>query len=293
MAANPHRRRAVRHPGSMPVVTERDLDMLTLVGLSRYVSTDQLARDFFPSTDRARRRVRKLFDAGLLTVMVVDSAKPNLVALTRRGLSLLLAREPGLDGRVGRAGAVRLPAVDHHLAVVDARTFAAGLASRERVPLRFESGVGALAAEFGLPSLPLEPDGIAVFGEAGETTAVGVEVDLGHEGLKVLVAKFERYAQAFDRGPLDALWLVVEAGPGRRTSLEAAVAAAGIAPRTTIVALSHLRRRPVVGLPEAAGEGKKAEGINSPLATHANQAEIKALPHLRLSAVRRADGRGR
>ena len=262
MTDGPHRRRAVRVRARAPVVvqTRRDLDILTVVGLARYVTTEQIARDFFPSADRARHRVRALFDAGLVTVMVIDSARPNLVALTRRGLSAVLAEAPGLDGRVGLAGAVRLPAIAHHVAVVDARLFAAGLAAREGVPLRFEGGAGALAAELGLPALRLEPDGVVAFGSGATRATVAVEIDLGSEGLKVLGAKFERYAAAFGSSALDVLWLVVKAGDGRLASLRAAVAASRIAERTTVIPHGHLLVRPAAGLPPSGGPTGRPDG---------------------------------
>jgi hypothetical protein len=107
------------------VLVSRDYDLLAFTGLCRYVSTDQIARAFFPSEDRARRRLRVLLDAGLIVVLVADSTRPNLVSLTRRGIAVVAERSPKVAERLRTSGAVRLSAIDHHLAIVDARLFAA------------------------------------------------------------------------------------------------------------------------------------------------------------------------
>ena len=68
----PKTARRARKRGTGPVVlTDRDIELLCLVGLCRYVSTNQLAREFFPSLDRARRRMREQLAAeGLVPRML-------------------------------------------------------------------------------------------------------------------------------------------------------------------------------------------------------------------------------
>src|SRR5690349_4337175 len=119
--ANARRRRGVRARARVVELTERDVECLTLIGLSGYVSLEQLEREFFPSRDRCCRRLRQLFDGRLVQITLAGSTRPNLVSLTHRGLSVVVNHAPDLEGRARLAGAIRLIGVPHHLAVVDAR----------------------------------------------------------------------------------------------------------------------------------------------------------------------------
>src|SRR5688572_23286116 len=82
------------------VLTERDLDLLTFVGLVGYASQDQLAGEFFTSRDRCRRRTRQLVDVGYLRITLVDSRAPYLLSLTSSGLRVLEAERPEVAERV-------------------------------------------------------------------------------------------------------------------------------------------------------------------------------------------------
>ena len=92
----PHRtkRSAVRRRATPMFVTERDLDALVLVGLTRYLGADQLARALFPNSDRCTRRARRLFDEGLLQKVVLSSRRPDLLALTGKGIAFVEKRRP-------------------------------------------------------------------------------------------------------------------------------------------------------------------------------------------------------
>lgn len=251
----PKRAREARASAPTVVVTERDLDLFTLVGLARYASTDQVARDLFPSDDRARRRLRQLFDAGFVAVTLASSTAPNLISLTRRGIGALLAARPDLEDRVRLAGPIRLAGVAHHLAVVDARLYAAAFGERNRTPLLVWSNAsGSLGRELGLGELQLQPDGIAQFERAGSTFSVAVEVDCGTEPLAtVLGRKFERYALAFGLGRLDALWVSVLAGARRREAIALLAAEHGLGAVAHVFDHAFTRQRPAAAVPNPVG----------------------------------------
>jgi len=143
-------------------VTERDLDALVLVGLTRYLGADQLARALFPNSDRCTRRARRLFDEGLLQKVVLSSRRPDLLALTGKGIAFVEKRRPEVADRLRLAGPIRVAGVAHHRAVVDARLYAAGVGELRQAPLTRWSGAGDSAAA-ALALAGLKPDGIAEF----------------------------------------------------------------------------------------------------------------------------------
>lgn len=242
-----YRGRAERRRAGSFELTERDIDLLALVGLVGYASTEQLGREFFPSADRCRRRIRQLFDGQLVAVTLASSTKPNLVSLTRRALGLLAERRPALGERARLAGAIRLAGVRHHLAVVDARLYAAALGSGCGMPLVSWSNAGGdLMRELGLAFWHLVPDGVAVFATATGNRTIGVEVDCaGTESRSVLASKLDRHRQAVSAGALDELWMVVCAGAERRRGVEELVSAAGLGAVAQILDHRQLLIRPV------------------------------------------------
>lgn len=86
-------------------MTSRDLELLEAVGKLRFTTTSQLTRLYFNSRSGANKRLRKLFNAGLVKVWVRQLAEENVYSLTREGLKTLDAsgisvpRE--LDGNLG------------------------------------------------------------------------------------------------------------------------------------------------------------------------------------------------
>lgn len=257
-ARAPYRRRAMRRPGSVFEITERDLDLLALVGLAGYLSTAQIAREFFPSIDRCRRRLRQLFDGRLITVTLASSTKPNLISLARPGLSLVLRQRPELNGRVYLAGAIRLAGVEHHLAVVDARLYAAALSALRGVPLvQWSNGGGALVRELGFSEWHLSPDGVALF---ANSLVVAVEVDCNTEPRSTIASKLDRYAGAFNARRLDALWFVVRGSSDRRESVVKLVSERGLASAVRVIDHGLLVARPLVELGVLGGTTRPKEG---------------------------------
>ena len=252
-----NRVRGSRERRSPLVATERDRGILLLVGLCGYVATDQIAREFFPSDDRARRRIRQLFDAGLLCVTLASSTQPNLLSLSKEGLRVVAEAFPHVvpEGQweagncpMRLPGAIRLAGVAHHLAVVDARLYLAALARAKggRI-VAWEGGAGALAGELGLRAQRLQPDGIAELDVGGRQVCVAVEVDMGTEPSQVLAGKLERYAATWtmQTGP-DQVWLVVCSEERRGQHLHDLVESAGVSDRVLVLGHDQTVLRPVV-----------------------------------------------
>lgn len=229
-----------------PVValTERDIDLLTLIALVRYLSLTQAAREFFPSTDRARRRVRLLFDAGYLAITLTASTSPNLLSLTRSGLLAVFERVPSRLGKQLRlAGPIRLAGVKHRLAITDTRLFAAHLGIACGLPLiRWSQAGGELSRERGLDVLHLDPDGIA---ELTGNRFIAAEIDCSTEALGVLRSKLSRYAQAATSRRLHGLWLVLLGGTERTENVRALVREAGLSGWALVLTHAQVLSRPV------------------------------------------------
>jgi hypothetical protein len=231
---------------ALPVVTNRDRALLTLVGECGYVTTAQAARELFPSMDRLLRRVKRLADAKLLAVTVTSSNEPRLLSLTRRGLGLLIHELPEINGRLRLPGPVRLVGVPHRVAVTDAHLYARALGRRRGAPLlRWSGPGGTLGRDLGLDGLGLRPDGLAEFDTPGGRVVIAVEVDRGTEALAIVERKLSRYLPTAKDGRLDALWLVVATGAGRLTTLAALAERLSLGEWVRLLAGDHVRARPV------------------------------------------------
>lgn len=214
------RARAVRSKALPAVVTERDLLILTFLGLVRYATSHQVARALeFPSVDRCLRRLRVLFDLGYAVNTYRDSRQPNLVSATRAGLAAVVALRPECEGRLQTAGPIRGPAIAHALAVVDARIYAERFGRAFAAPLLAWHGPRSAEVERRLGTT-IRPDGLAIFGTPTAPMAIAIEVDCGTEGAKVLAAKLTAYGTVFRRTPpgLGECWLIAT-GASRRLEL--------------------------------------------------------------------------
>ena len=191
------RARTARTRRGLPPIGERDLDILTLVGLCRFVTTLQVARDLFPSEDRARRRLRQLFDAKLVAVTLTSSTQPNLISLTREGHELIKAHRPELAARIRRTGLIRLGELERHLLLVDARLYAAAWGEAHRAPLvRWTNNPVAFTAA----------DALAEFDAGGEIATVAIRCDRPQERGALL----ERLHTQVEGGVLRAVWVVTK-----------------------------------------------------------------------------------
>lgn len=267
------------------VLTERDLDLLTLTGLCRYVSTNQLGREFFPSFDRTRRRLRALFDADYISIALASSTLPNLISLTRKGLAAISETQPDLSSRLGLAGTIRLQGVRHHLSVVDMRLYAAAIGALREAPLvRWSNGGSERLKELGLDAHRLVPDGVAEFRAPAGPVAVAIEVDLGTEALPVLARKWTKYRRAAGDGALDALWVYVDAGAGRRATIGEQLSAHCLAGWARVFG-NEVVRRPVVEF------ARRAEGPNTERSVSEEARSDHELASKKGDVDRRPDGR--
>ncbi|MFA5127819.1 MAG: replication-relaxation family protein [Patescibacteria group bacterium] len=275
-------------------IQERDIDVLTLVGLCGAMSTSQAARALFPSEDRARRRLRRLFDAGFINVAVTGANSPNLVSLTKRGLRLAESTRPDLEGRLRLAGPIQMSTLTHRLMVVDARLYAAALGEKRGSPLvRWANAGGALAAEIGLADWHIEPDGLAEFATPEGAVFVAVEADCGTEPVKSVIGdKLARYLGAAEHGVIDALWFVV-LSEARRTTITESLASHGLEEFGRVFLVDEVNARPVREPTEVGGAaGGRARGPNTPATAIARNRERRGFPKTRLAADRRVDRRG-
>lgn len=248
----PKRPRMVRTPSTAFSPTARDLEVLTLVGLCRYLSTEQIARDCFPSSDRARRRIRRLFDAGYLDVRFTTSTAPNIISLTRRGLEVLQGEFPDLATRLHTSGAIRLNEVERHLATVDARLYAAALGNALAAPLVCWSARKEGPPEDLLLPDGLEPDAIAEFDAESPRRYVAVEVAVTPEALRAVAARLDAYLLV---PGLLVVWVVVRDGGVQTVARRAGE-------RVVVLERPHLVARPVRALPGMGG--RRAEGPAAP-----------------------------
>lgn len=245
------RRMVRRSKRPIVVLTERDLELLILIGLCRYLSLTQAAREFWPSLDRARRRIRQLFDAGLIAVTLTSSTEPNLLSLTKLGQLAVVERVPAdLGSRIRLAGPIRLGGVKHHLAITDTRIYAAHLGRKRDAPLsRWSNAGGELGRERGLDALHLAPDGLAEYVTPAGARYIAAEVDCSTESLTVLKSKFERYREAVRDHRVHGVWLVVIGGRERQANLQTLVAEAGLANWISVVPHEYVLVRPIKQLP--------------------------------------------
>lgn len=269
----PKKKRDVAAKGGALTLVDRDVDVLVLVGLCRYCTGPQIARDLYPSEDRCRRRARALFDAGFLRFTLLSSQAPNLVTLTGKGYKVLQAHRPEVAARIRPCGPVEVAGIPHHLAIVDARLYCAALGLQRAARLsEWSNAGGELGARLGLGRFHLEPDGLAGFATPGGVVYVAVEVDTGSTRVGTTLAeKLSRYQGVAAEGHVDALWIVVTAGAGRVQGVECLAERLGLADWTRVLPLAHVLARPVRELPVRTGAGREtAEGRNTSAAGRAS-----------------------
>ncbi|MCC7537547.1 MAG: replication-relaxation family protein [Deltaproteobacteria bacterium] len=176
------RPRGARGPKGRHRLTPRDLEILIAVARMRAPTAHQLARLFRMSLPAIHRRLRALAALGVITVHAPDLNRPNIVALTVRGRTLLIAEGVAdEDIHVAR----NIVYHDIHAELVNDLRSGLVLAAHDRADveldacltdwdLRRELGRDARAANY-------IPDVIAVVRVADALTAFAFEVDRGFE----------------------------------------------------------------------------------------------------------------
>lgn len=222
------------------VLATRDLDLLTLVALTRGATTAQVARLLFPTEDRARRRLRTLFEARLVDVSLTSSTAPNLITLTRYGKNALVEARPSLANRVVVTRPPAPHAARHHVLVADLRIY---LILLERQGILQDLVVHSPPADL-VSWRPhrLIPDAVAEATIGGETTVLALEADRGVEAAVVLEEKFERYVEALGRGVADRVVVGVEGGDDEARRVARIAQTVGLGEATVVIGRPSLVR---------------------------------------------------
>ena len=191
-------------------LTKRCLDLFKLLRAARWLTTAQIHRRFFrtASLDAARKRLRKLTEAGHLVVVRQNRLSECWFTLGKEGKRIL---EADLGGEISLERA--LPKQCEHLLGINDVRIAAELASK----------LSYFFACWELPGLGWDhvviPD--AVFSLGGKN--VVLEYDRGFENTQFFVTtKMAAYRQGLSGLPLSKI-LVASDSPARLNALRRAV----------------------------------------------------------------------
>lgn len=187
------RRKRVPQRGAR--LRDRDIDILLALAKMRLLRTSDLGRLFFDSIGTCQKRMRKLYDAGLVRAIVTELAAENRYALSRLGYALL---EEAIDED-------ELPAW-RPAPRTDGRSIAhLDLLNRFRIALaceapRFEGKLVRFVPEWdlraGQPRAQIIPDAIAIVSTSAGHLTLAVEVDTGSEAPAAVAKKVRAYEQA-------------------------------------------------------------------------------------------------
>lgn len=242
MTAPARRRTSQRLDPSSVVGNARDIEILESLAWAGVLSTAQILRLHFRARRRAQRRLRELFDHGLVRAHLQGDAleRENIYTLSPQGLDLLVERGAFPDGapplvRAPAPGKLRHTLLARHVFVELRRAHLDGALALD--DFRFE---GELAREPSFRVNGIIPDGLALVRVGGRAETWAVEVDAGTETTTVLRAKFDKYARAFATGAglfaSPALSLVVLAPrAGRLQTLATIVDTAGLGARSRLL----------------------------------------------------------
>lgn len=202
---------------------ERDLDILLALAKMRLLSTSDIARLCFNASGTAQKRLRKLYDRGLVRTIVADLASENRYALTPFGHALL---EQALEGEAippfrpaPRADA----ACVGHLDLLNRYriALARGVTEHQLELVCFTPEWELRARD---PQAEIVPDAAVVLGKNRARLEVALEVDIGTEPGRTVDKKLDRYesarlARRSVAGLRSPLVLLVTAKPRRALSL--------------------------------------------------------------------------
>ncbi len=220
--------RRMRAKGRDAKLRDRDVDILHALAKMRLLKTSDITRLFFRATGTAQKRLRKLYDTGLVKAVVTDLASENRYALTPVGHALLeqalpegsvpaYRPAPRIDGR----SVAHLDLLNRYRIAVAMAATAAGVEL-----VRFTPEWELRAAE---PKADLIPDAVAVLRSIGRQLPMAIEIDVGTESPRTVARKIERYASlALRRFPVFGLpspkVIVVTTTPRRARSLARSMA---------------------------------------------------------------------
>lgn len=241
-------KRCVPDPDARSIVQpDRDVRVLLSLAWAGILSTRQIERLHFPSRRTAERRLRALFDHGLVRAHLQGEAlhRENVHTLTKRGAAMLES-DRGVDpGHVRLARLPKTRKLKHTLAIRD--VFVSFLEAErdgllQVVDFRFEGDLAHDPA-VGLPGIV--PDAICTVRALDHDRVLLVEVDLGTETKAMLEKKLVSYraalAGAHAGRHADARTLLIVAhDPRRAASLAALVARHGLGHIARVVTFGTL-----------------------------------------------------
>jgi hypothetical protein len=210
---------------------ERDVDILLALAKMRLLRTSDLTALYFQASGTAQKRLRKLFDTGLVRAVVTDLAAENRYALTAVGHAFLVEAADGAEvppfrpaPRVDRRSVAHLDLLNQYRIALARGCAAPGVELRSFTPeweLR--------AAE---PRAELMPDAGVVLARGARKITIALEIDVGTEPPRLVVKKIERYqAAAVMRravcGLVNPMPLLVVMTARRARSLARAIGEAG------------------------------------------------------------------
>ena len=243
------RYRGQRQKGRPVVLTERDLNIMTFVGLCQYCSTEHIRIEFFSDINpcRCNKRLRQLYDANFLDVTLISSQEPNLHSLSSKGLNELRKRVPEeLSSRLKLSAPIQQSGVSHHLAVVDTRLYISSLARKFATPLlSWSNSGGETTSKIGLDEWRLKPDGIAELETKKGVVRIACEVDCGTESARVLANKLSKYTDLGQLQIIDELWFIVTNGKQRVATISRLALKENITSWTRVMHQDHILKRPV------------------------------------------------
>lgn len=184
---------------------ERDLEVLLALAKMRLLRTGEIARLFFGAVGTAQKRLRKLYDGGLIRALVTDLAAENRYAITPIGHALLARALPQEGIPAFRAA----PRVDGrsmaHLDLLNSYRIAlASAAPAASVDLLQFTPEWELRSRE--PSAAIVPDAVFRLRHGSRVIAIALEVDAATEPPMTVVRKMERYqAHALERRPVGGL----------------------------------------------------------------------------------------
>ena len=199
-SAKPRASRRMRARGRICRVQERDIDILFALAKMRMLRTSDVSRLLFHARGTCQKRLRKLFDAGLVRTVVTDLARENRFVLTRLGHAMVseLRAEAGVPAyraapRVDGRSIAHLDLLNEYRIALALGAAKHGLSLRSFVPewdLRAED-----------PAAKLIPDALCVLARRdGAEWQLAIEVDTGTEAPAVVERKLRKYELARSNG---------------------------------------------------------------------------------------------
>ncbi|MCC6527990.1 MAG: replication-relaxation family protein [Polyangiaceae bacterium] len=178
---------------------ERDLDILLALAKMRLLRTSDLAALYFEAKGTCQKRMRKLYDAGLVRAVVTDLAAENRYVLTGLGHEFVARALP--EGAVPPYRPA--PRVDGrsvaHLDLLNRYRIALARGAAEDC-VELSSFLPEWELRAREPHAPLVPDAAVRLGYAGAGLQLALEVDVGTEPPTLVLKKVERYEAAALQG---------------------------------------------------------------------------------------------